>query len=216
MTFLESLGKISLALLVGGLVGLERERRDLPAGIRTHMLVCAGSTLFTLVAVLLAGSRAEATRVAAQIVSGVGFLGAGTIFRSGPSVRGLTTAAGLWLVAGVGMGIAAGGTALQVAAVTALLVTGVNTGVRALEERWIRPHRELRLTIERGTDALARLAEGLAQRGVLIHQMECLNEAADPETLPVRLILRVPVAQARSELGLWISQQPGVRQAVWE
>jgi|SRR5712691_10232822 len=216
MTILESLGKIALALLVGGLVGLERERRDLPAGIRTHMLVCAGSALFTLVAVMFAGSRAEASRIVAQIVSGVGFLGAGTIFRSGPSVRGLTTAAGLWLVAGVGIGIATGGPALAVAAVTALLVTAVNTGVLELEERWVRPHRALRLTLARGSDALVRLAEGLAHRGVLIHQVECLDQAADQETIPVRLLLRVPAAQAREELSLWISQQPGVRQVVWE
>src|SRR5438445_10094924 len=138
MTLVDTVPKIVLALIVGGLVGLERERRDVPAGIRTHMLVCAGSALITLVSILMAGRQADPTRIAAQIVSGIGFLGAGTIFRSGNSVRGLTTAAGLWVVAGIGMAIAAGGAVSVAAVVVGLAVFGVNRWVRILEERLTR------------------------------------------------------------------------------
>src|SRR5204862_963051 len=125
------------------LVGFERARRDLPAGLRTHILVCMGSTLITLTSRELASGRADPTRIAAQIVSGIGFLGAGTIFRSGNSVRGLTTAAGLWVVAGIGMGVAAGKSLMALSAVAAALVFVMNHWVRRIEDRVVRAHQEL-------------------------------------------------------------------------
>ena len=216
MTLVDTVPKVVLALIVGGLVGLERERRDVPAGIRTHMLVCAGSALITLVSILMAGRQADPTRIAAQIVSGIGFLGAGTIFRSGSSVRGLTTAAGLWLVAGVGMGIAAGGTLLELSVITALIVWAVNTWVRILERRWVRPHRHLLLTTARGEDVLARVFEGLARRGVTIHAVQWVAEEAGGDRGVVRLILHLPSQAEQSELSAWLSQQQGVRLMVWE
>ena len=107
----------SVAGALGGAVGFERELRERQAGLRTHLLVALGSALFTLVSAygfreFLAhggpGVRADPTRIAAQIVSGIGFLGAGAIIRQGLSVRGLTTAATLWLVAAIGMAAGAG------------------------------------------------------------------------------------------------------------
>jgi putative Mg2+ transporter-C (MgtC) family protein len=208
--------KVVLALIVGGLIGLERERRDIPAGIRTHMLVCAGSALITLVSLLMSGSHGDATRIPAQIVSGIGFLGAGTIFRSGASVRGLTTAAGLWLVAGVGMGIAAGGTMLELAVITGLIVWVVNTWIRGWEERWVRPHYHLLLTTARSGDVLARVLEWLAQRGVTIHQLQWVAEGSGEERCVVRVTLHLPSAMERSEISAWLSQQHGVTQVAWE
>jgi putative Mg2+ transporter-C (MgtC) family protein len=100
---LEIVGRLALAGVLGGLVGLERELRGYPAGIRTIALVALGSCLFTDVSGLLGGDD----RVAAQIVTGIGFLGAGVIFREGYTVRGITTAATIWSAAAIGMAIGA-------------------------------------------------------------------------------------------------------------
>src|SRR5437773_1892302 len=98
-----------LAAILGGIIGLEREIRDKPAGLRTNILICVGSTLFmsisTKVAQLLGG---DPTRIAAQIISGIGFLGAGAVLHSHGFVLGLTTAATIWVVAGVGMALGSG------------------------------------------------------------------------------------------------------------
>mgnify|MGYP001282631951 CR=1 FL=1 len=103
--------RIGLAVLLGGVIGYERDVHGRAAGLRTHMLVSVGSALFTLVSINLAtelGRAGDPGRIAAQIVSGIGFLGAGTILKSGFSVRGLTTAACMWLVAAIGMCCAVG------------------------------------------------------------------------------------------------------------
>jgi putative Mg2+ transporter-C (MgtC) family protein len=101
--------RLTVAAGLGGSIGLERELRERQAGLRTHLVVCVGSALFTLVsAYAFVSPKVDPTRIAAQIVSGIGFLGAGAIIRQGLSVRGLTTAATLWLVAAIGMASGAG------------------------------------------------------------------------------------------------------------
>src|SRR5918992_1297777 len=113
----EALLRLALAAVLGGLIGIEREIRLREAGLRTHLLVAVGSALFTIVGAygfdefLQSGEavvRADPTRIAAQIVTGIGFLGAGAIIRQGFSVRGPTTAATLWVVAAVGLAAGAG------------------------------------------------------------------------------------------------------------
>jgi putative Mg2+ transporter-C (MgtC) family protein len=101
--------RLVVAAVLGGAIGLERELRERQAGLRTHLVVCVGAALFTLVGAYgFASPHTDPTRIAAQIVTGIGFLGAGAIIRQGLSVRGLTTAATLWLVAAIGMAAGAG------------------------------------------------------------------------------------------------------------
>jgi putative Mg2+ transporter-C (MgtC) family protein len=113
--------RLVAALLLGAVIGWERELQRMPAGFRTHALVALGSAIFTVISAhALTGDGSDPTRIAAQIVSGVGFLGGGAILHHGGTVRGLTTAASLWAVAAVGM--AAGAGLYVLAAVSALLV----------------------------------------------------------------------------------------------
>ncbi|MEK6635021.1 MAG: MgtC/SapB family protein [Planctomycetota bacterium] len=114
-SFDSSIGKLLMAAVLGGIIGWERERRGRPAGLRTHILVCVGVTLMMLVSehiferykTFAADSiiRVDPARIAAQVVTGIGFLGAGTIMRFRATVRGLTTAASLWVVAGIGLAV---------------------------------------------------------------------------------------------------------------
>jgi len=117
-SFDSSIGKLLLAAVLGGIIGWERERRGRPAGLRTHILVCVGVTLMMVVSehifekykTFAADSiiRVDPARIAAQVVTGIGFLGAGTIIRYGHNVKGLTTAASLWVIAAVGLAVGSG------------------------------------------------------------------------------------------------------------
>jgi len=129
LSWAEVLLRVVLAAVLGGAIGAEREIREREAGLRTHMLVAVGAGLFTLVSAYgwqdfhfsqRSGVTYDPTRIAAQIVTGIGFLGAGAIIRHGLSVRGLTTAASLWVVAAIG--VAAGAGYYSAAVITTVLV----------------------------------------------------------------------------------------------
>jgi len=117
----EELVRILLAVVAGGLIGIEREFRDKAAGFRTLICICVGSTLFTILSSTLAGDK-DPTRIAANIVTGIGFLGAGVILRDAGRVIGITTASTIWLTAALGMGIGAGQYGLTGAVVGVTLV----------------------------------------------------------------------------------------------
>ena len=106
------------SVFLGGVIGLERQVRDKPAGLRTNILICLGACVFTIISTNLSGS--DPGRIAAQIVTGIGFLGAGAIIQSGASIHGLTTAAGIWIVSSIGM---ACGTRMYFLAVAATILT---------------------------------------------------------------------------------------------
>ena len=115
---IEMAGRLGLAALLGGLVGFERRQAEKPAGVRTLALVSMGSAMFTLISGFGFGIG-DPSRIAAQVVTGVGFLGAGTIMRIGADVRGLTTAASIWMVAAVGM---AAGTGMYIVSVVGAIL----------------------------------------------------------------------------------------------
>ena len=121
MILLDDVIKLLLALLVGGLIGAEREFRDKAAGFRTIILICVGAALFTIFSIRIGGAE-DSARIAANIVSGIGFLGAGAILRGEGRVVGLTTASTIWLVAALGMGIGGGHYALSSAVAVIILI----------------------------------------------------------------------------------------------
>ena len=155
--FGEVLLRVVLAGVLGGAIGAEREIREREAGLRTHMLVSIGAALFTLVSAYgfsdfhfsnASGITYDPTRIAAQVVTGIGFLGAGAIIRQGLSVRGLTTAASLWVVAAIGLATGAG--YYSAALVTTVVVLVSLWPLRILAFRLferVRPG-ELRLEVE--------------------------------------------------------------------
>lgn len=137
----ELIGRMLAAAALGSVIGLERERFSWAAGLRTHMLVAVGSCMFMIVSIHgfsdldgIPGVSLDPSRVAAQVVSGIGFLGAGAILMRGEVIRGLTTAASLWSVAAIGLAVG-GGMMVESMAVTALILT-VLAGVKPLEERY--------------------------------------------------------------------------------
>lgn len=133
---LDLLGRLVLALVLGSAIGWDRERAQKPAGLRTNILICLGATLLADLSVRVAATSAgptDAGRIAAQIVSGVGFLGAGTIIQGGGSVTGLTTAATLWVVAAIGLAVGIGATVEAVG--TTVLVLVALAPLRKLEAR---------------------------------------------------------------------------------
>jgi putative Mg2+ transporter-C (MgtC) family protein len=125
---------VAAAVACGVIVGIERQRREKPAGLRTLLLVCLGSAVFTMISFAFTSVTGDSGRVAAQIVTGIGFLGAGVILRSGRTISGTTTAASIWMTAAIGMTVGAGyplaGLALS------LLVNRLLVGVFLYETRW--------------------------------------------------------------------------------
>lgn len=125
-SFPDAFVRLALAAILGGAIGLEREYRHKPAGLRTNMLIALGSALFSILSVELGAGAGSPDRIAAQVVTGIGFLGAGAILRSGENVHGLTTAATIWVNAAIGMAAGLGSyTVAAVAAAITLVVLAV-------------------------------------------------------------------------------------------
>jgi putative Mg2+ transporter-C (MgtC) family protein len=179
----ETLLKLSLAALLGALIGLEREVSGKPAGFRTNLLICLGAALLTDLSIFVAlvpGSatefRSDPARIAAQIVSGMGFLGAGTIIKSGGAVTGLTTAVTVWVVAAIGMAVGAG--AYGAALLAFGLVMLALFILRRLEDRLLRRHRA-----ERTVEVRLAAADGALPRieqQILASELELLAISVAP------------------------------------
>ena len=119
---IEMIIKIFLALVLGGALGMERQYHDKPAGFATNCLICLGAMLFTILSLVMGAAGGDPGRIAAQIVTGVGFIGAGSILRDGNKISGLTTAANVWIVAAIGMAVGYGEYIWASACAAAILV----------------------------------------------------------------------------------------------
>jgi putative Mg2+ transporter-C (MgtC) family protein len=204
LSWLDLLVRLAVAGILGGAIGAERELREHDAGLRTHTLVAVGAALFTIVSAYAwtdfsfssqNGVTYDPTRIAAQIVTGIGFLGAGAIIRQGLSIRGLTTAASLWVVAAIGMASGAGyySGAVITTVVVLLSLWPLRILARRIFER-IRPG-ELRLEVElRVNESPSVLLEPLELRGVAVRAFE-VEDARDRR----RVALEVRVEDVQPE-----------------
>jgi putative Mg2+ transporter-C (MgtC) family protein len=219
----ESLLRLALAAVLGGLIGVERELREREAGLRTHLLVALGSALFTIVsaygfhAFLESGAsvvRADPTRIAAQIVTGIGFLGAGAIIRQGLSVRGLTTAATLWVVAAVGL--AAGAGYYSAAVITTALVLLALWPLRIIAYRILRRFRpddgRLLIQLPAGHPP-GEVIDEVERAGARIDSIEVSQEG---ERRRLQLDLALPREIGAPRLVARIADVPNVSDVRWE
>jgi putative Mg2+ transporter-C (MgtC) family protein len=170
---LDAVIRLLVSAILGGLIGLEREIRNQPAGLRTHMIVCIGATLITLVslhtAAMIPGS--DPGRIAAQIVTGIGFLGAGAIIRFGLSIRGLTTAACIWAAAGIGLATGIG-YYLGAAFATALILAAALILDR-LEKLLIigKAYKRFTVNVRDVPGIIGKVEAALGRHGVIIRQV---------------------------------------------
>jgi putative Mg2+ transporter-C (MgtC) family protein len=182
-------GRLLLAALLGGLVGLERELKHKPAGIRTNMLISLGAALFTIVSYEMASTvGGDHTRIAAQIIPGIGFIGAGVVIRDRGAVIGITSAATLFVVASIGMAVGSG--------LYALLLLGSLVVIGNLEDR-LGLHVQLmnfRVTAAADGDTVGRVRQVVDQTGIRIRSWK--TQRTD-EGLVVEFVAEVTVPQER-------------------
>ncbi|MCM3786373.1 MgtC/SapB family protein [Neobacillus mesonae] len=170
--------RLLLAMLMGGLIGLERERSNHAAGFRTHILVCLGSALIMILSVYGFGDfvnelnvRMDPARLAAAVITGVGFLGAGTILFTGKSITGLTTAASIWVVAAIGLAVGAG---FYFAAVISTLLVLLNLWVfNKVERRYLKANKEHLITLCAATapNLIEKISSLMEEEKIIIRKM---------------------------------------------
>src|SRR5215216_6500873 len=207
---LELLGRLLLAAVLGGAIGAERELNDQAAGLRTHMLLTIGACLFTLVSAygFGAGPR-DPSRLAAQIVTGIGFLGGGAIVRHGLTVKGLTTAASIWATASVGVAVGAGQYLLGVGG--AVLVVGTLVGLRRVSatlQRWGVSREEFMLATRPGFD-VERIVEAVRRERV---ELRGLDREAGKDEDRVVLVVKLRPRYRPDQLLDVLGRLDGVRQ----
>jgi len=216
LRLLDILVKLLLAAALGGAVGWERESLDRPAGFRTHVLVCVGSAVYMMVSQSFP-DRGDPGRIAAQVASGMGFLGAGTILRHGSIVRGLTTAATLWTVAGVGLAVGRGGDMFVIAVLGTLVVLLTLTTLSRVEKKMMtkRQYRLLLMRVEKARVTMPLVQQVLIDRGVNIRSLEVMA-AEQPGQEEVRATVRIPPGLSIEQLNNALLQVDGLSFLQWE
>jgi len=195
--------RILAACFLGGLIGIERENVHRPAGFRTHMLVCVGSALIMVTGEYIflkynSMTNLDPTRLGAQVVSGIGFLGAGTIIKEGASVKGLTTAASLWAVSCVGLAVGAG--FYWVAIVAAALTVVILVTLKQIEKIVVRkpPYLSVTLYVRDRPGQIGMIGQVLGDMNV--HIKDIKMESEDDEWLRCQWILALPSGLSKEVL----------------
>ncbi len=208
--------RVLLAAVLGAVVGFERERHDQPAGLRTHMILVIGATLAMVLSVNVGylyarpGTPSDPARIAAQVISGIGFLGAGAILRYGFTVKGLTTATSLWTMAIVGMTVGAGYYLIGVVSTALMLI--VLSFLNVIENRFVRTSISRFITVEadyhKGVVKSVRhtvqeLSDGLSSFNIQKHFKN--------KRIRIQIVARISRDQALEELIETLSDIEGVR-----
>ncbi|MCH3914766.1 MAG: MgtC/SapB family protein [Acidaminococcaceae bacterium] len=187
--------RLLIATILGGLIGIERGRGDRPAGMRTHILVCTGSALLMLVSIYGIGTvdrQWDAARIAAQVVSGIGFLGAGTIIHEGLSVRGLTTAASLWMVAAIGLAVGCG--MITIAVITTIITLITLITLHNFEKRFVTldsvERHFLRVVAKNTPNSMINIMDYLQDAGVKVRTLNIKSNTVQ-KTIVLELALKV-------------------------
>ena len=190
--------RLFLSLIAGGLIGFERESRRQPAGLRTHILICVGSTLLMLLSIYIPQQffdmkNGDPGRIAAQVVSGIGFLGAGAILKLGNNVKGLTTAASIWVVAGIGLAIGAG---LYIPAFIALGIILFALVVLDYFEKYIFPPERIKsihLYFDSTSVDTKKIRKVLSAYKINIQSIDVI-QSIQKEKVQVNVLVRIPMS----------------------
>jgi len=208
--------KLLVAMILGGIVGWEREINDRPAGLRTHILVTMGAALITIISMSFHGTGLDPSRIAAQIVSGIGFLGAGAILRQGNIVRGLTTAASLWVVAAIGMAVGVGGVYTVLATIATLIVFATLSTVSRFE-RIIGTKSNHGVSFEldpRNLNILSDVIRCLIANGISIKSMQTVDK--DGSSVVISLVLSSSSRFTEKVLMELLGSHKGISGISWE
>lgn len=209
---IEQLARVALAAGLGGAIGTERELADQPAGLRTHMLLSIGACLFTVVSAYAFGSGSDPSRLAAQIVTGIGFLGGGAILRHGASIRGLTTAASIWATCAVGVAVGTGRYVLSLGGTVLILATlAVLRALRNVVRKWSPAREEVSLTVEPGF-RLEPVVSLVREQGGSLRGLE--HEQGEQGDR-VMIVVRFPPRHRTERFIEALTQVPGVREVEW-
>jgi putative Mg2+ transporter-C (MgtC) family protein len=210
---LEQLARLALAAALGGAVGAERELADQPAGLRTHMLLTIGACLFTLISAYAFGTGTDPSRLAAQIVTGIGFLGGGAILRHGASIRGITTAASIWATTALGVAVGTGRYLLALGATVLVVATlGMLRAARNLLRHYSAAREELTLK----TDPDFHLEPVISLLRSERAQLRGLEHEQDDDGDRLVLVVRLPPRYRTERFIELLTQLPGVREVEWE
>lgn len=213
--------RLLLSALLGGIIGYEREQNNHPAGFRTHILVSIGSTLIMLISIYgfkdflnEENVRFDPSRIAAQVVTGIGFLGAGTILRHGFTVTGLTTAASLWVVAGIGLAIGVGSYFAAVVSTVFVLIS--LAALAKIDVLFIRKRRliQIRVNVIDRPGKLGEIATKLGERKINIKSISIIEEENENKDIFVSIvfILRIPKHESVPFIVDEIKQIDGVKE----
>lgn len=208
--------RLFLAVVLGGAIGYQREITEKPAGLRTHALVSLGSAIFMIVSTdlqpALGLERTDIARIAAGVVTGIGFLGAGAIIRRGSIVRGLTTAASIWVVAGVGLAV--GGGLYVPSIITTILALVTLTALVYIEQRAVPGHRTIRMVAVDNPQQLGIITSALGEINVTVRTIE-IEPIEGEGTNVIELGLLIPSGAGSDQIVAKLASLKGVSDINW-